>query len=69
MEDYREKVHQRKYSCPLLVTDKTGNKFQIYDKDFIERKIDKKSPSDDKKVAPPPDFYPFTELDKLIEDA
>lgn len=35
MENYKEKTRKRRPSCPLLITDKTGGKFKIYDKDFL----------------------------------
>jgi hypothetical protein len=31
--------------------------------------VEKKKASDDKKVAPPPEFYPFNELEQVVEDA
>ena len=34
MENFREKALERRVSCPLVIANEEGTKFQIYDKQF-----------------------------------
>jgi len=54
---------------PLVIVDKSNTRFKIYDKDFPSPPQEGKTASDDRKVAPPPEFYPFNELESVIEEA
>ena len=58
----------------MVIVDKSKEKFKIYDKAFQEQRMclaekEGKKISDDRKVAPPPEFYPFNELEQVIEEA
>ena len=82
MENFREKSHQRRTSCPLIVTDKSSNKFKIYDRNFYNipfaatasgtpnDKFKRPSAEDDgTRHVTPPEFYPFNELEKDVGSA
>ena len=65
MENYKSTARHRKASCPLILIDQTNKKFKIYDKEFSS----KKGSSDKMMAPPPPEMYPFNDLEEQIESA
>ncbi len=66
----------------MIVTDKSTNKFKIYDRDFFNNpfaatasgtpndKLKRPSAEDDgTRHVKPPEFYPFNELDQVVDQA
>ncbi len=77
MEDYRSQ-RRRRSSCPLVITDKSSDRFNIYDRAVNQQTTTASgTPADVKRqkntsvhttntIRQPPLFYPFNELEQVV---